>query len=465
MSKKSFLFFFSTYAFFLILNHLTPMGFGDDYLYSFIWQGKPEFVPLTADAMRITSFQDLFVSQWSHYFTWSGRTVNHSLAQFFLWKGKETFNYFNAFISVLLIAETYFCVNKGKWPPKVIIKELFGIVVALWAFTPGFVTVFLWLDGACNYLWPSVLLLGFMLPYVRRYYCDSETQNNATTFPLVIFFCGILTGWTNENSICWIILVLSVFLYNNIGKNEKWMYHGLAGLAIGYSLLMFAPGNLARLQSVYGFNRMSLETIVNGFSSYLNQFFKVSLFQFLLWYYCLKTIFMLNKQQIDNSARKDLVLAKILCLLAFGMSAVMIFAPEFPLRSGFPGTVQLVIACGILFRMQNKYRTSLQYCAAKDIFLIGSLYFILTSSTAIYYLYNLHVQTEELLTYVNRNRDNYTEQTLLVKPFRKPSRLGNLMSGFHIVENDLMDNENSWENVAFARYYRIKGIRVLKTGE
>lgn len=67
------------------------MGFGDDYLYSFVWQGKPEFIPLTNNAERISSVHDLFVSQWSHYFTWSGRTVNHTLAQFFFVDGQGLF--------------------------------------------------------------------------------------------------------------------------------------------------------------------------------------------------------------------------------------------------------------------------------------------------------------------------------------------------------------------------------------
>ena len=468
MSKNNILSFISIFLFLYPLNYLTPMGFGDDYLYSFVWQGNPEFVPISEVATRITSFHDLFVSQCLHYVTWSGRTVNHSLAQFFLWQGKGIFNFCNAIISILLVAEIYYFVNKGKWPAKVKPIELFVIVFALWAFTPGFATVFLWLDGACNYLWTSVFLLGFLLPYVRSYYCDYFTPKKANTFSLTMFFCGILTGWTNENSICWIILVLSVFRFSTYKRSahETWMYCGLAGLAIGYSFSMFAPGNIARLQSVHGLNGISLTTIAYGFSECLKSFCKVFLFQFLLWYYCLRTIAKLNKlPAIENGYEKDLVLVKVLCLLAFGMTAVMVFAPEFPLRSGFPGTVQLIIAAGILFRLQNCYQDSPKICVRKNALMFCAFYLIFTVSVAFYYLYDLHMQKEELLAYVNRNRVSYINRTLVVNPLRKPGRIGNLMSGFHIVENDLMENENSWENVAFARYYGIKGIRVRKNGE
>ena len=114
MNKKAAITFVCIYIFMYILNYLHPMSFGDDYLYSFIWQGKPMSEPLSENAVRVASWHDIFVSQWSHYFTWGGRTVAHVLAQFFLWMGKPVFNVFNAFISLVLIAEIYWCVHKGR---------------------------------------------------------------------------------------------------------------------------------------------------------------------------------------------------------------------------------------------------------------------------------------------------------------------------------------------------------------
>ena len=80
------------FVFLYVLNYLTPLGFGDDYLYSFIWQGNAMNDPLSANAARVSSFSDLLASQWSHYLTWGGRSVAHTLAQLFLWKGKGIFN-------------------------------------------------------------------------------------------------------------------------------------------------------------------------------------------------------------------------------------------------------------------------------------------------------------------------------------------------------------------------------------
>ena len=230
MFKKTTFVLSCMFLFFCVLNYLTPMAFGDDYVYSFIWQGHSEYEPLTENAVRVSSFWDIFVSQWSHYFTWSGRIVSHVIAQLFLWIGKDIFNVFNALISVLLIVEIYWCANKGTITWRFDAKRLCCIFFMLWAFTPGFSPVFFWFSGACNYLWPAVLLLTFLLPYIRKYYSFEEIIDCSGWFQFVMFFLGVLSGWTNENSICWIILILFVFVYLNRNKAglERWVFTGLA---------------------------------------------------------------------------------------------------------------------------------------------------------------------------------------------------------------------------------------------
>ena len=88
----------------------------------------------------------------------------------------------------------------------------------------------------------------------------------------------------------------------------------------------------------------------------------------------------------------------------------------------------------------------------------------MTVVVSVYNLYFLNKQTDRLIAIVTEVKQEAKEDIVIVKPFKKPSRLVNLLSGFHIVENELLEDENSWENIAFARYYGIKGIRVLKEG-
>ena len=54
------------------------------------------------------------------------------------------------------------------------------------------------------------------------------------------------------------------------------------------------------------------------------------------------------------------------------------------------------------------------------------------------------------------------KQVLEVKPFKELQKWEELASGFHIPGYELSEDENNWINVAFARYYGIKGIRMIK---
>ena len=84
--------------FFLIRNMLIPMAF-DDYVYAFIWNGT--FSQGLSDLERVNSLYDVFISQWTHYFTWGGRIISHTFVQFFIMIGKEYFNVANTLVFVI----------------------------------------------------------------------------------------------------------------------------------------------------------------------------------------------------------------------------------------------------------------------------------------------------------------------------------------------------------------------------
>lgn len=87
MNKKARLLLVSLFLFLFVFNYLSPLSMGDDYVYSFIWSGQPIYEPLPHTVKRVASLRDLCYSQWVHYFTWSGRAVSHTFAQFFMdWK-------------------------------------------------------------------------------------------------------------------------------------------------------------------------------------------------------------------------------------------------------------------------------------------------------------------------------------------------------------------------------------------
>lgn len=461
MKRKAVLAFAGIYLFLYFLNYLHPMSFGDDYLYSFIWQGKPMSEPISEDAVRVASFYDIFVSQWSHYYTWGGRTVAHILAQFFLWMGKGVFNFFNAFIGVVLVAEIYWCIHKGKVSLNFDARTVCWIFFALWAFTPGFSPVFLWLTAACNYLWTNTILLAFLIPYVHKYFSFSEKSG---TSAFLMFLFGIIAGWTNENSVCWVILVLAVFILrnkNNIGI-EKWMLAGLTGLMIGYAILIFAPGNAARLyvEQSGGSNWLNMEAFKQNFHMFLSIIF----FQIFLWFFSIRAIISLKQMNIcDEGIKKEMLLAKVLCFLAFAMTAIMFLSPGFPPRSGFSGTVALIITTGVLLRLQDEYGISLILPSAKTfLFYVGTLYFIMSSTVTFYVFYRMNIDMQNLLSYIKQSSTVVPEKVIEVAPLEETSRNVEVLSGFHIPGFELSKDENNWINMAVSRYYGVKGIRMIK---
>jgi hypothetical protein len=283
-----------------------------------------------------------------------------------------------------------------------------------------------------------------------------------------LFFNGILAGCTNENSICWIILVLLLFVLKQRKerKSEFWMYSGLAGLALGYAILMFAPGNYVRLIAVHGQNWFTMKKFYDN----LYVFILALIWQFILWYFCIRSMVKLYYQvkdceeSIKDNLNKDILLVKVHCFVSMGMTAVMIFSPEFHLRSAFPGTVMLIIATGILVRIQNEYGIELlKPNVKKFLSCVGIIYFVLTASVSFHHVYVNNVWNTRLLSSVSalKNENKEKDVVLCVEPLKKTSRLEDFLSGFRMFENNLSEDPNSWENVAFARYYSIKGIRIL----
>lgn len=470
MNRKAIIIFACIFCIFYVLNCLTPRAFGDDYLYAFIWQGHSMFTPLTEDVVRISSLKDIFVSQWSHYLTWSGRAVSHTLIQLFLWLGKPVFNFLNAAISVLLIIEIYWCAHKGMISKQFNAGTVCWIAFMLWAFTPGFGGVFLWVSGACNYLWTAVFLLAFLLPYIRKYYFFEQKLTEKGCFTFFMLVLGTIAGWSNENSICWIIILLVVFLFVNRNREEfeSWMLTGLAGLLSGYSLLMFAPGNIARLHV----EQANMNVQIGAFMSWLNVqllgpkfdiLIAVFVFQFLLWYFCFRSLFLLRKEvEVNRNVKEECLLVKVLLLVSFCMTFFMLFSPLFLPRSSFPGTVQLVIAATILLRIKGESTTEIiKEKARKFLCFIAVLYTIVTLSVTVYGFYYYHIQVEELLSFVQNSKEA-KEKVITVNALTPVGETLETVSGLHILGYAMSENNNFWSNVAFSRYYGIKGIRMVK---
>lgn len=80
------------FVFMFLLESFALKFMGDDYIYSFVWEGHSMYVCLSEDARRIQGLGDIIYSGYSYYMTWGGRVIAQMLAMFFLWVGRFWFN-------------------------------------------------------------------------------------------------------------------------------------------------------------------------------------------------------------------------------------------------------------------------------------------------------------------------------------------------------------------------------------
>ncbi|MBQ6859727.1 MAG: hypothetical protein IJO02_09985, partial [Clostridia bacterium] len=177
----------------LLLNLYTPLMM-DDYDYSFSW----------STGSRVAGVGDILASQAQHYLLWGGRSVVHFLAQLFLFLGKPAFNAANSAMYLLLLVEI--CALAGKRGKGLDWRMLMFAHAILLLSVPFFGVVFLWLDGACNYLFGTALaLLPLLIAKSERE--DGYFAVDSARGLLAVPVCFI-AGWTNENTACGVLAAM-----------------------------------------------------------------------------------------------------------------------------------------------------------------------------------------------------------------------------------------------------------------
>ncbi len=468
MSKKVIITLIAIYLIMLGLNFLAPLYYGDDLVYAFIWPNQFMNIPLPETVERVESFKDIFVSQYQHYATGNGRTIAHLFVQLFVWQGKWLFNLVNSFVFVLLILQIHWISNEGNISfQNLSAGKICWIFFILWSFVADFYSVYLWLSGACNYLWPIVILLFFLMPYVHKFF-NIKNSFNQTNKMNVLFFClGICAGWGNENTICWIIIVLAFWLYKlfSVKRTDNWMVFGFVGLCVGYAFLILSPGNAVRTN--YYLENYFMSSWLNVFSiellkERLISFGIIECLQALQWYFILTSLWTFDKNKAIN---QYCILVKCCCVLSLLFNITMLMTPEFPLRSGFASLVFVTIATALTMHARNvegKYFGVFGY--KKCLTFVACIIFIVTLFGTYLGYFQIFEYDSDLKRMIQNHKQLHKDTILEIFEYGDKEYLNKLykMSGGHLLQATLSVNENHWQNVAVARYYGIKGIRMVK---
>lgn len=448
--------------FFVVLgwNCLMPLTLGgDDYVYAFIWDMPSEFDPLPEDAQRVEDFSGLLASQWSHYLNRGGRTIAHVLAQCFIWQGKGFFNICNALITMLLLLEIHWLTQWGKVSSSLKWQWHWWFFFALWAFTPGFPAVFLWLTGACNYLWAAVILLGFMLPYVHYLF---QGGNNSWAFrhPYLMFAGGIMAGWTNENNVPIVLLLIAYGGWQaHKQKDGNALLWGAAGMAIGFALLMLAPGNSVRMTAdlAVGLSSSWQERLMNTSLIFVTVLF----YQLFMWYFYFRV--MLGKKRFGDSpeVQKTLNFARLFGLMSLLTNGIMMLSPEYPYRAAFVSGIFLLVAVTRLWTLQELTGEVVMKRGARGfVGMLGTAYCLVTLFFTFYGLAAQKDYEEQVMAAIAAEKQAGNQQVVEVPVFQPPEWL-DMASTLHLPIIPLDDKADGWVNMALARYYGIKGIKAV----
>ncbi len=460
MNKTGIVVFFFIFCLMYIFNTFTPL-LNDDYFMSFIWSVGAGINELSGNAKKIESFFDIFESLKGYYLTWGGRIPGQAMIMFFSWKGKEYFNIANAFMSIILIAEIYWLSHEGKITLDFDIPYIFWIFFSLWTFNIAFTESFLWLSGSCDYLWLLVILLAFLLPYVQNYYYSTLLEQDNFSVNLGMFLMGLLAGCSRETLVCWIILILSYWLYycKARGNFQYWKIAGYFGLCIGYGILMLAPGNIARL-AILGNISSNIFTNNSLLTYKFTELFVVFFFHLFLWYFILSFLFRHKKSE---TSKKHLSFIKLCTLIAFFSGGAMFFVPSRGVRISFVSLIFLLIAVCTIFRVQSQEGISSSYRKAQLLMkIIGYIYLVLTVSISLYGNYTNWRYWNSVITQLNTKKSATEIVTIkVIPPLTEQNKLWFYCSGFsHLTGLPIYDNGPM--NYLIARYYGVKGIKVEK---
>jgi len=423
-------------SFFLIsiFNLLQPL-FGDDWNYS-----------LLSGSTRISSLSDISRSMYDHYFDWGGRIIVHIIAESLLMLDEQVADIINSLAFVFLAFVIYKITNLTN---TIRPSLLLGIILSIWFFQPAFGSTILWITGSANYLWGTLIILLFILPYVKQIFAPGE--NDQIFITVLFFFFGIIAGWTNENMAIGLICMVIIFIaYYKINQKRipAWALTGLVGAIIGAFLMIIAPGNYARMDAI----------VDSGYAE--KSYITIFLYRFLnavaaYYYYVLAPTFVyLSMLWLYSAYGKRNGKPVIFTSLVFVAGAViatlaMSASPIFPGRAAFGIITLMIAATGILYANIEFKRALIKK------FFYTTLIFALLLFTADYYrgykvLNEVNTVLEKRITQIYEGKRSGQTDFILNDRMNPESRF------LHYYE--LTPDSTDWHNRMFSNYHKINSV-------
>lgn len=411
----------------LMILNMKTMYTADDFIYRFVYH-----TPSVEDHMQKITTGMIPYSMWNHYLNWNGRFVAHSVVQFFMqFDSKMVFNICNSLIYVLLV------VMINRFATKLTKKRNEPFILALvflftWFYIPFFGQSVLWISGAGNYLWMSIIYLGFILYNLQK-------RDLTIWSGLIAAVLGFLTGASNENSGPAAVLIVLLFFIKNWLDTKKINWVTVIGVVfsgIGFISMMLSPGSQARGQM-----HRSILTILMAIG-------KITLYliQNLLFVYLI-LVALLVLAICTHRITKDVIWSVAFFMIGhFAAIYVMALSPEYPDRTFFGGIIFLGVA---LFILTYNVFADLPWVTFGAAVLV-SIFFVFS------FIPNYHDISMSYyeVTQQMKKIDDAHGKSVKVKLITQPSSRYNAYNG----TVNLTTDPASWMNVWQAKFYGVDSI-------
>ena len=414
----------------LILNLKTPY-IADDFAYKFFFQGSyPE------PGQRVINTLSIPQSMMNHYQIWNGRIVAHSVAQFFMqFPSKVPFDIANSLVYLGMMWLILLIIGKVSHL-SIHLPVVVLLFFYLWFFIPAFGQTVLWLSGSCNYLWMSLIYLGFI------YFIISTKAFNLKT-AIIAVVLGVLTGAANENSslasLCIVLMIAVVRLF----KNKKIDWNAVLGVAFGiagFLFVVFSPGLKSGLPASNGFQSFQHNMARTSYlftSKYLWIYLGILLLLLVGW----------KAGKIDVDSFILVVIFMIGQQLALFM---MMFATDFPIRSLFGSDIFLAIG---LFIVVQKLIGDLKVPWTVPALIAAAAIFALSFDSAYQSIDTTEGQVSRQVEIIQHAKKHH-KKSATVPLYPEPTNKHDASKG----TLKLLEEEANWVNVWEAQYYNIDSI-------
>ena len=413
------------FAVMLVFNILTQM-LSDDFLYAFS----------IADNQRLSSVAATVESVIAHGKWVNGRYFAHFFAQFFLMFDGIVFDLVNSAVFVATVYLIYHTCNRGRETNNLFLIGIFG---SFWLFQHKFGQVYLWLDGACNYLFATFFATLYLLPFLNLLLRKQQPRPIVLLWhlPLSVLLGGYLEP-LSVGAVFAACLFVSAELFYFKNKRALWFVPSLLGSFFGLALMAFAPAE--KMNKLSGFSLLKILEVFGTGLLVLASLFPV----ILLFVVCFRRL------QKENSDPRLLLSALILAAGALASNFILLIANNYPLRCSVGCVFLSIFATALLYGnlKDRTFGSKARFCGRLlGVALSLALTLGLADTVATYVCIR---QNERIIAQALENGETHAE-------LHRPTAFTRYNAANGIVYIDCESTEN-WPNTHVARYYGLETV-------